>query len=495
MRIVVFLGPSLTIETAKEILPDAMYCEPCRCGDLIKVLRLHPDRILVVDGYFCWTPAPWHKEFLLALELGVQVYAASSMGALRAAELHQFGVIGVGRIYEDFVSGRIDGDDEVAVTHSDQNFGYHEFSDALINIRYTLEKAISTGQVNGAVASDLVSRAQRTHFPDRDLQSILDEYSRERGEDLSALREWLGQGNFVNQKRLDAIEALRRVRDDPPRCYFPRTQTNYTRYIRQLFRWASCSPFQRVYEWLPESEAHLARMCASDPSLVEVLFRVAEGLMYAIDVSKTPILWPADVPHSINPHSSNGTSAASELIKGWELVGDDVASASQWLAAQAETIGLDWRVIDTMAAILEKLLCPASGIMTGTKSTAIGSNEEQTGRNAIFQRAIRTQALLILSLASLARARGLTVKQSLFEKEIAIFRVSSRLEDPADMKEWLSYLSLEQAEFAILFFDYVNYKYVFSSDRADALLESRPAPMQFALGNAFDCVKAGLANN
>ena len=45
---------------------------------------------------------------------GTQVFGAASMGALRAAELAPFGMIGVGAIFAAYRDGRLTGDDEVA---------------------------------------------------------------------------------------------------------------------------------------------------------------------------------------------------------------------------------------------------------------------------------------------------------------------------------------------------------------------------------------------
>jgi len=59
-----------------------------------------------------------HKEILDVLKKGVTVVGGSSMGALRAAELDAFGMVGAGRIYECYRSGRIEADDEVAVTYN-----------------------------------------------------------------------------------------------------------------------------------------------------------------------------------------------------------------------------------------------------------------------------------------------------------------------------------------------------------------------------------------
>src|SRR5262245_57987284 len=115
---VVFLGPSLPLDEARRLL-DARYRPPAAMGDGYRLVsaRPRPRRIAIIDGYFERMAAPWHKEILWALEHGVAVYGASSMGALRAAELEAFGMIGVGAIFADFRSGRLTDDDEVAVVH------------------------------------------------------------------------------------------------------------------------------------------------------------------------------------------------------------------------------------------------------------------------------------------------------------------------------------------------------------------------------------------
>ena len=84
-----------------------------------------PQAIGIIDGYFQWAPAVWHKEILWAIQQGVHVFGAASMGALRAAELAPFGMRGVGRIFEAYRDGVLPGsgdepfedDDEVAVVH------------------------------------------------------------------------------------------------------------------------------------------------------------------------------------------------------------------------------------------------------------------------------------------------------------------------------------------------------------------------------------------
>ena len=74
-------------------------------GEARRGLRaaLDPPRdIGIIDGYFEATPTVWHKEILWAMTQGIHVYGAASIGALRAAELHDFGMVGIGRVYEAF---------------------------------------------------------------------------------------------------------------------------------------------------------------------------------------------------------------------------------------------------------------------------------------------------------------------------------------------------------------------------------------------------------
>ena len=118
-------------------------------------------RIAIIDGYFERMAAVWHKEILIALERGIEVWGAASMGALRAAELHPFGMRGVGVIYGWYKRGVITADDEVAVAHLPVEYGYRTTSDALVNIRYSLVT------YNPRNARALLERAQATFYRER----------------------------------------------------------------------------------------------------------------------------------------------------------------------------------------------------------------------------------------------------------------------------------------------------------------------------------------
>jgi hypothetical protein len=224
-RVVVFLGPTLPSDEAADRLA-ADYRPPACHGDLFLAAREGPTAIALVDGAFDAVPSVWHKEILWALDRGVAVYGASSMGALRAAELAPFGMTGVGEIYRAFATGTLEDDDEVAVAHAGPDDGWRPLSDAMVDVRATLRRAVDLGVVDEAVAGRVAARVKATPYPRRLLATALDGSS----EAERALGAWL-PGGRVHQKRLDALGLLDQVAGDQspggkparPRWTFPRT--------------------------------------------------------------------------------------------------------------------------------------------------------------------------------------------------------------------------------------------------------------------------------
>ncbi len=162
--VVVFLGPSLHQDEARTLL-DADYLPPARKGDVYRILASGVKTIVLIDGLFHTTPSVWHRELLDAIEEGIDVVGASSMGALRAAELRRFGMIGCGTVFEWYRDGKIDGDDEVALWHASAEFDFRPLSEPLVNIRATLARAVDDACLTAGQAEDLVADAKRTYYP------------------------------------------------------------------------------------------------------------------------------------------------------------------------------------------------------------------------------------------------------------------------------------------------------------------------------------------
>jgi hypothetical protein len=155
LPVAVFLGPSLDPAAARSILP-ANYYPPVRMGDVYRLLTCGVRTIVIIDGVFHNTAPVWQREILAALLNGISVVGASSMGALRAVELAPWGMVGVGTVCEWYQSGRIAGDDEVALLHGEAEFGYRAMSEALVNIRFTLERAVRAGALTPDQGTALV---------------------------------------------------------------------------------------------------------------------------------------------------------------------------------------------------------------------------------------------------------------------------------------------------------------------------------------------------
>src|SRR5262245_30221842 len=196
----IFCGPTLHEGEVHAIMPEAFCHAPVACGDIIRCLRLKPRQIIIIDGYFEQQGAVWHKEILQALAQGIQVFGASSMGALRAAELSTFGMVGFGEIYRLYKDAVIIDDDEVAlIHHTDPKFT--ATNTALINDRFTLAKAVDDQVIDQGTADKLLQRLKAKPYFQRSLFSETTALS------LTNLGLWLNT-NYVDQKKIDALGLL-----------------------------------------------------------------------------------------------------------------------------------------------------------------------------------------------------------------------------------------------------------------------------------------------
>jgi hypothetical protein len=207
MRACVFVGPTLRPQD----LPaddEIVALPPVAQGDVYRIAQRRPQAIGIIDGYFEGVLAVWHKEILCAMAEGIHVFGSASMGALRAAELHAFGMVGIGRIFEAYRAGELEDDDEVAVIHGPPETSYVALSEAMVNIRRTLSEAELAEVIARPSRDTLVRLAKERFYHDRTFEALLDaaDQSLPAGE-LEALRAWLPHGR-IDQKREDALAML-----------------------------------------------------------------------------------------------------------------------------------------------------------------------------------------------------------------------------------------------------------------------------------------------
>jgi hypothetical protein len=209
-KIIVFLGPSLDLESAEKIL-TAEYRSPAKRGDLITAAREGAEIIGLIDGVFHQESAVAHREILAALKGGIRVVGSSSMGALRAAEMDTLGMVGIGEIYRMYKSGELESDDEVALVF-DPVSGL-SLSEPLINIRFSLMRAKESGIIDTAVHDALLVSARSLFYPKRTYRAIVSGSGD--AVDAATRKRFLAwvDTNACDQKRNDAVEALRYIAD------------------------------------------------------------------------------------------------------------------------------------------------------------------------------------------------------------------------------------------------------------------------------------------
>jgi hypothetical protein len=199
---VVFVGPSLAPMPAPP--PKGVeFRPPAVQGDVMRAIADGATAIGLIDGQFEYVAPVWHKELLYALKRGILVFGASSMGALRAAECAMFGMLGVGRIYDDYASGRRVDDADVALMHAPAELGYQPLTVPLVNVDATLATAASAGLLDAYEAGRLSAAAREIHFKQRSWTLI----AQAAGMSPVDLRRIVSQC-FTDQKRLDALALL-----------------------------------------------------------------------------------------------------------------------------------------------------------------------------------------------------------------------------------------------------------------------------------------------
>ena len=239
-RVCLFAGPSLSaadVQAAfRHVDAEVTVRPPIEQGDILRLAYQLPDVIGIVDGQFFHAPAVLHREILFALERGVRILGAASIGALRAAELDGFGMEGIGEIYRRYRAGTIDSDDEVAVLHGPAADRFRPLTEALVTIRHNLGRARRRGVISPRAASAALSTMRRLHFTRRTHAALLGAVP---DDERAALLAFMDH-EAVDLKRHDALllarTIARRVAGEAP---WPRrvpVRLNQTSLFHQYWR-------------------------------------------------------------------------------------------------------------------------------------------------------------------------------------------------------------------------------------------------------------------
>lgn len=199
LRSFVYVGPSAPAEAIRALLPDTEIRPPIQRGDLYTAREQGVEALLILDGMFAHNLAVSPREVVDVCRDGALIVGAASMGALRAAECQPAGVLGVGLIYRLFRAGVLVNDDEVAVA-MDPEREFSAASEALVNIRHALSRAVRSGIASRAQQRRIMETATRTYFAERSWPRILSDVGLSRTALAEFVRLW-------NLKRDDALRA------------------------------------------------------------------------------------------------------------------------------------------------------------------------------------------------------------------------------------------------------------------------------------------------
>ncbi|NTF09636.1 antibiotic resistance protein [Agrobacterium rubi] len=226
---VVFVGPSLP--NARHFTGSDIDIRPPACqGDVMRAVADGATAIGLIDGQFEMVAPVWHKELLFALSRNITVLGAASMGALRAAECADFGMIGIGTIFEDYVSGRRVDDADVALTYGPAELGYPPSTIPLVNAQATIARISELGMLSAASCQALDDAAQALFFKRRSWKSI----ATLSGVDVETLKPILAHCR-VDQKKLDAMKLLEIMEQTTPPTEAADWQFNATPLFRKLY--------------------------------------------------------------------------------------------------------------------------------------------------------------------------------------------------------------------------------------------------------------------
>lgn len=145
---------------------------PCKQSDILNhLLSDNFERIIIADGFYKSVPAPWHKEILIAIKEGVEVIGTSSLGALRAAELDKYGMIGFGKVYR-YMKEELRDDSEVALIHELSTSEYRPITLAHVEVIFWIRNCLDLQLITESQAIAIIGISETTFFEKRTKQFL-----------------------------------------------------------------------------------------------------------------------------------------------------------------------------------------------------------------------------------------------------------------------------------------------------------------------------------
>jgi hypothetical protein len=168
----IFAGPTLFGSDVQSQFGALAWLPPARRGDIEQLAgEFSPGAIALVDGVFHQSLAVGHAELRDAIAQGWRIWGLSSMGAIRAYEMRELGMRGVGEVYQYFLREDDFRDDEVALIHEAAP-SYRPRSEPLVHIRVAIKEFIERKVLTIADADDIIAQLSSVWFGERTLTKL-----------------------------------------------------------------------------------------------------------------------------------------------------------------------------------------------------------------------------------------------------------------------------------------------------------------------------------
>lgn len=155
-----FVGGSLPPEDRPDD-EDIVWTSPAEQGDILTAVLEGFENILIIDGYFYSKFPCTTFEVMIALEHEINIFGSSSIGALRAVELDEYGMTGIGDVYERLKKTEIKPYHIVAQTYNEDNSA---LTIPLVQILYFLDMALDGKIISDQEHAEAANIAEDIHF-------------------------------------------------------------------------------------------------------------------------------------------------------------------------------------------------------------------------------------------------------------------------------------------------------------------------------------------
>lgn len=210
-KIKIYSGLSLSKEQIKQILPTAFLCPPVRRGDILKDIKDGIHVIGIIDGEFAQSLAVSPSEIGDGLRCGVRFFGSSSMGAMRAVELEDFGMVGVGKIFEKIKKEKYFNDDWLGQIFYE---GSHVVSMPYMDFFFSAEDLVKAKMISKKDATFLCKEYEKLHFSERNFSALKSSIKKQNlncQSNIVDMAEMIMQNKF-RAKTEDGILLLRTIR-------------------------------------------------------------------------------------------------------------------------------------------------------------------------------------------------------------------------------------------------------------------------------------------